>query len=300
MKILLTGADGQVGREFPDLVNSIDDAIELASAGRNKLDITQKDKILEVVDSIKPDIIVNAAAYTAVDRAEEEFEKAFAVNRDAAENLAVICEKKHIPLIHISTDYVFDGEKPGEYVETDQVNPKSVYGQSKLEGEQRIQDILDRHIILRTSWVFGPYGKNFVYTMIRLAKQKKELSVVNDQTGCPTSANSIAGAILTMSSAISNGDDANWGIYHYCGTPATNWFEFCRAIIENSKQNSPYSLETIKPISTSEYPTAATRPKNSVLNCDKIRDQYGIHQQPWVNGLNEMFNHPQFIMQSTQ
>ena len=199
-----------------------------------------------------------------------------------------------IPLIQISTDYVFDGKKSGAYLETDDVNPMSVYGKSKLEGEQRVRHVLEKHIILRTSWVFGVYARNFVYTIVRLAKQKQELRVVNDQYGCPTSAVSIANAILRICEKVSSGEKIDWGVYHFCGTPETNWFEFSKSIIDNTRRSQNYVLDNILPVPTSEYPTAAVRPQNSVLNCDKIYRHFGIEQQPWIEGLRQMIEHPRF------
>ncbi|WP_455376242.1 dTDP-4-dehydrorhamnose reductase [Kaarinaea lacus] len=294
MKILITGADGQVGREFPDCAKAIGDSVEILNLGRQQLDITQKGNVEQAIESIMPTVVVNAAAYTAVDKAEEQVEIAYAVNRDGPGNLAEVCATKNIPLIQISTDYVFDGGKSGPYLETDLVNPMSVYGKSKLEGEQRVQRALDKHIILRTSWVFGAHGKNFVYTIVRLAKEKQELRVVNDQLGCPTSAASIAAAIISICKSISSNREIDWGVYHYCGLPETNWFEFCKAIIENTKQSQSYAVKNIQPVATSEYPTAAVRPQNSVLCCDKIYQQFGIKQQRWIDGLQDMIKHPRF------
>ena len=262
MKILVAGADGQIGREFPDCAKAIDKSFEIVSLGRQQLDITKKGNVQQAIESIMPTVVINAAAYTAVDKAEEDAEVAYAVNRDGPGNLAEVCATKNIPLIQISTDYVFDGSKSGAYQETDPVNPMSVYGKSKLEGEQCVQRALDKHIILRTSWVFGVHGKNFVYTIVKLAKERQELRVVNDQLGCPTSAASIAAAIITICKSISGNKDIDWGIYHYCGLPETNWFEFCNAIIENTQQSQHYAVKTIQPVATSEYPTAAVRPQN--------------------------------------
>jgi len=299
VKILLTGGGGQVGREFPVCDDNVRGKFEILSLSRQQLDITQKDRIISAIDSLDPTVVVNAAAYTAVDKAEEESEQAFAINRDGAGNLAEVCARKNIPLVHISTDYVFDGKKEGEYIETDDVNPLSVYGKSKLEGEQYVRRFTEKHIIFRTSWVFGPFGRNFVYTIIRLATQKKELRIVDDQFGCPTSASSIANAILSICEKITSGKEVNWGTYHFCGSPKTTWCAFSKAIIENTRTEKNYVVEKIVPIATSEYPTAAVRPQNSVLNCDKIRRQFEIDQQPWLAGLQEMVKHPHFLESST-
>jgi len=295
MKILLLGANGQVGRELCEVVRgSNNKEIELIDRDRSQLDITQEEQVNQQIAEIQPSIVINAAAYTAVDQAEQETEIAFAVNRAAPAHIAKACAKYDIPLLHISTDYVFDGEKAGAYSEIDTVNPKSVYGQSKWEGEEAIRKHLDRHIILRTSWVFGVYGKNFVYTMLRLAQQREELRVVNDQHGCPTSANSIANALVNIGNQVLNGVVNAWGTYHYCGQPETTWFHFAETIIESSKESFDFKVKRIEPISTSEFPTPAKRPKNSVLNCEKIHGTFDIEQVNWKHDLEKMIQHPQF------
>ena len=295
MRILVTGANGQVGSEFAECAKVRGNRFEIVGLGRRQLDITLKSNIEDVLANQAPDIIVNTAAYTAVDKAEEEIAAAYAINRDGAGYLAEVCAARDIPLIHISTDYVFDGSKTGAYLETDTVNPVSVYGKSKLEGERHIRQVGGKYIILRTSWVFGVYGKNFVYSIIRLAKQREELRIVNDQHGCPSSAASIAKAILRICELIAEGNGIEWGVYHYCGSPETNWYDFSAVIVDNTRSEQKYVLKTLLPIPTSEYPTAAVRPKNSVLNCDKIRRQFGIEQQPWVSGLRDMIKHPRFL-----
>jgi len=294
MKILIAGGEGQVGREFPGCAAMPNSKFEIICAGRQQLDVSSRQSVISIIENVRPSVIVNAAAYTAVDRAEEEQQMAFSVNRDGAEILATACAQHEIPLIHISTDYVFDGKKSGDYVESDNVNPQSVYGRSKQEGEQKIQKILEQHIILRTSWVFGPFGKNFVYTMVGLAKQRKELRVVNDQFGCPTDASGIAIAILLICNKIIAGEKIDWGIYHYSGSPKTSWYEFSKKIIECVKVYTQLTVENISPIATSDYPTAAVRPQNSTLNCDKIRRQFSVSQRPWLEGLTEMMSHPHF------
>ena len=294
MKILLLGANGQVGREIPEVAKRHYGDFEIVALDRGQLDITNDYDVIESINHVQPSLVINAAAYTAVDKAEQEPEIAFSINRDGPDYIAGVCAKDNIPLIHISTDYVFNGEKKGAYLETDTVDPINVYGKSKLEGELRIQEALEKHIILRTSWVFGVYGNNFVYSMINLAKQRQELRIVGDQTGCPTSAFSISNAILKICESISNGDKISWGIYNYCGSPSTNWCDFSKAIIEATKNDQEYCLNNIACISTAEYPTAAVRPQNSVLDCDKIRQQFGVEQQPWIEGLQQMTEHRHF------
>lgn len=295
MKILLLGANGQVGRELPEAVRlSNKKDIEVIALDRHALDITRQAAVRQSITETQPSLVINAAAYTAVDKAEQEPAIAFAVNRDAPGYIAKACANAGIPLLHISTDYVFDGEKQGAYDEDDDVNPLSVYGRSKWEGEEAIRNNLDRHIILRTSWVFGVYGRNFVYTIIRLARQREELRIVNDQHGGPTPANAIAGALLDICRRIANGGFNRWGTYHYCGQPQTTWFHFAKAIVDAGKNKSDYQLKHIYPISTAEYPTPAQRPKNSVLNCDKIRNAFGIEPADWSDGLRAMLQHEHF------
>jgi dTDP-4-dehydrorhamnose reductase len=296
VKILLLGANGQVGREIPEAVEQSEDkSIEVIALDRGQLDITQETIVSQQISAIRPSIVINAAAYTAVDKAEKEPELAFAVNRDAAVYIAKACSNNNIPLIHISTDYVFDGEKEGAYQEEDAVNPQSVYGQSKWEGEEAVRNSLKQHIILRTSWVFGVYGKNFVYTMIRLARQKEELRVVNDQYGCPTSAASIASALVAISLQIDNGENKSWGTYHYCGKPETTWYQFAKTIIDTSKDKLEYKVKNVVPISTDEFPTPARRPQNSTLDCDKFRSVFHVEQADWKQDLQAMLEHEHFM-----
>ena len=296
MKILLLGAGGQVGRELPEAVRSAKDkSIDVIGFDRNQLDITQESAITRQIRALQPSLVINAAAYTAVDRAEQEPEKAFAVNRDAPGFIAKACANAGIPLLHISTDYVFDGEKQGAYDEGDAVNPLGIYGQSKWEGEEAIRRNLEQHIIVRTSWVFGVYGKNFVYTMINLARQREELRVVNDQHGCPTPTSAIATTLLDISRQITKGGFNGWGTYHYCGRPPTNWHQFAGAIINAGKEKFALKVKQINPISTREYPTPAKRPENSVLNCDKIRNVFGVEQPDWNEALRAMLQHPHLM-----
>lgn len=276
--ILITGAGGQVGHELAHAQG----AYPLVALSRQQLDITDPSQIEAAFELHRPDLVINAAAYTQVDRAEAEAECAFAINRDAVANLASTCREAQVPLLHISTDYVFDGSKTGGYLETDPIAPIGVYGESKAEGEGVLQAALMQHIILRTSWVFSASGNNFVSTMLRLGKERDELGIVDDQHGCPTSARSIATALLTIADRYLRGESMEWGIYHYCNAPATTWHKFA---IEIFGQAGGYENLKLKPISTSEYPTAARRPLNSVLDCKLIEKVYGIRQVSWVDEL---------------
>ena len=267
MKIVLTGVNGQVGREI--VLRAAHRS--LLAFSRSELDITDARAVERKLADCGAGLVINAAAYTAVDKAEQETEQAYAVNRDGVSHLAVTCAQLHIPLLHISTDYVFDGNKPGAYSEDDPVAPLGVYGASKWQGEQVVRNTLDRHIILRVSWVFGAYGHNFVKTMLRLARERDELRVVADQRGCPTYAGAIAAVLLNMADRISNEGKAPWGTYHFCGSPATTWHEFANAIVAQARAREHLKTRLIVPITTADFPTPAARPANSVLDCTKLR-----------------------------
>jgi len=288
MTVLITGAAGQLGTEL--CLRSKTHAHSIVAVNHSELDITNESSINALVAHVKPAAIINAAAYTAVDRAEPDSATAFAVNRDGPLYLARACAKANIPLLHVSTDYVFDGKKPTPYLETDTPNPQNVYGQSKLEGEIAVTTTLDKYIILRTAWVFSATGHNFVRTILRLAKERDELSVVADQTGAPTWAGDIAEILLEIVDRIHQGKAVTWGLYHYTGSPATTWHAFAAAICEQALalgmlEKKPF----IKPISTSEYPTAAKRPQNSVLACEYIQKELLIPQADWRQGLKQVF-----------
>jgi dTDP-4-dehydrorhamnose reductase len=227
-----------------------------------------------------PDLVINAAAYTAVDQAEQEPDAAFAINRDGPAALAEACAKIGAPLLHLSTDYVFDGMKAGPYCEDDPVNPLSVYGASKEAGERAIRARLPDHLILRSSWVYAPEGRNFVRTMLRLARECEEVRVVDDQRGSPTAAADIAGALIAAAGRILAGG-RDFGTFHFCGQGATSWHGFAQAIFEVSQGRRPRLLA----VPSSAYPTPALRPANSVLDCGKFRRSYGISARPWRESL---------------
>lgn len=276
--ILITGAGGQVGYE---LARARSDHL-LVALGRSQLDITRPLQIEEAFASHRPDLVINAAAYTQVDRAEHEAELAFRINRDGVADLAFRCQEANIPLLHISTDYVFDGSKRGPYVETDSIAPLGIYGESKAEGEAVLHGTLEKHIILRTSWVFSATGANFVKTMLRLGKERDHLGIVDDQHGCPTSAHSIAETLLTIANRYLDGETIAWGTYHYCNQPGTTWYRFA---VEIFRQAGGYDKLKVEPIATSEFPTPAQRPYNSVLDSSKIRDSLGIEPADWSDEL---------------
>ncbi|WP_169542995.1 dTDP-4-dehydrorhamnose reductase [Sneathiella aquimaris] len=277
MKILVTGKNGQVGSALMKAAEANPD-IRIFGYDRSELDISNSDHIQHRLIQTEPDVVINAAAYTAVDRAEEDVETAFVINRDGPELLALCCAQKDIPFLHISTDFVFDGQKEGAYLETDSCQPISIYGRSKLAGENQIKLAWKKHLILRTAWVFGGQN-NFVKTMQKLGAERPEISVVNDQFGGPTSATDIAAALLVMAQKAIEAGFNEWGVYHYTGTPSVSWYEFACEILKDNREL------VIHPIPTTEYPTPARRPSNSVLNCQKIRSVFGIEQPDWKTNL---------------
>lgn len=286
MKILITGAKGQVGTDLVLEAKKRDHQVYGFTS--SELDITDKNVVSNTINSIKPDVVINAAAYTAVDKAETEKKCAYAVNENGVKNLAEACKALDIPLLHISTDYVFDGDKKEPYVETDIPDPASVYGASKLAGEIALQKTWHKHIILRVSWVFGAHGNNFVKTMLRVAASRAELSVVDDQLGAPTSSMAISRVFLKILASDRFGEEKfPWGLYHYSGAPAVSWYAFAIEIFERAEsQKLIESSPLVHPITTKEYPTPAARPANSVLNFDHIGDTLAIDACDWQADLN--------------
>jgi dTDP-4-dehydrorhamnose reductase len=284
MRILLTGKNGQLGRCFQDVL--IGTSHELFAYGSAELNISDTWLVAAVVQQVKPDVIVNAAAYTAVDKAESDAEKAYLVNATGPELLAKQAAALNIPLIHVSTDYVFDGDAIEPYLPSDDTNPQGVYGASKLAGELNIAAVCDKHIILRTAWVFSEYGHNFVKTMVRLAKERDQLSVVADQYGCPTYAGDLAKAILLICEQHEQGKALTWGIYHYCGDTPTSWHGFARAIFTKAESLGVIEKRPqLTAISSDQYPTPAKRPEYSVLST-KALNEIGVEISPWSDGLS--------------
>jgi dTDP-4-dehydrorhamnose reductase len=276
--ILVFGAGGQLGRELQREAALRD--IALTALPREQVDICDHAAVARAILDAEPAVVINAAAYTKVDRAESESELAHRANAEGPHVIASVCARARTPLIHISTDYVFDGAKSCAYVETDPVAPLGVYGQSKAAGEEAIRRVLRHHLILRTSWVFGEYGANFLTTILRLAKEKDELRIVADQRGRPTSARDIAAALLRLAPRLRDGGDV-WGTYHFAGTGETTWHGFaCRIIAAQAALTG--RAPKIAAITTSEYPTAARRPANSVLNCDRFERVFGFGGRPWT------------------
>ena len=279
MRLVVTGREGQV-------VSSLLEAGQLAGVdviaiGRPQLDLANPDTVIEAIAAARPDVVVSAAAYTAVDQAEDEPDLAFRVNAVGAGKVAQAAARLGVPVIHLSTDYVFDGSASGSYVETDATAPASVYGATKLAGEQAVAAANPRNLILRTAWVYSPFGKNFVKTMLRLAADRDEISVVADQWGNPTSALDIADAILHAAATLHrNKDFAAFGIYHLAGTGEANWSGFARHILDTSRVSGGPSAR-VRDITTTDYPTKARRPANSRLSSAKFASAFGWSAPDW-------------------
>ena len=283
MKILITGQHGQVSRE---LQRRLQDLGALIVLGRDQLDLANPSQIRQQIRAHRPDLIINAAAHTAVDQAESEPDVAFAINAIAPGILAEEAKALGIPLIHYSTDYVFDGSKPAPYTEADTPNPLGVYGQSKLAGEQAIAAVGGEHLILRTSWVYSSHGKNFLLTMQRLLQEKPQMRIVADQIGAPTWAGSIASSTRTLIERWQAGEPGEWGVYHLTAGGETSWFGFAQAIGEHLRQQGKACAD-LEPIPSSAYPTPAKRPLNSRLDCTRLQQQWHVSQPHWQDALRE-------------
>ncbi|HFG1878524.1 TPA: dTDP-4-dehydrorhamnose reductase [Vibrio cholerae] len=289
MRILLTGKNGQLGRCFQDVLTVTNH--QLFAYGSTELNITDAQQVAEIVQYVKPDIIVNAAAYTAVDKAETDSENAYLVNAMGPELLAKQAHDLDIPLIHVSTDYVFDGESVEPYLPSDQTNPQGVYGASKLAGERAVTTVCEKYIILRTAWVFSEYGNNFVKTMVSLAKERDSMCVVADQYGCPTYAGDLAKAILHICEQNEQGKPVAWGIYHYCGDTPTSWHGFSRTIFAKAELLGVIDKRPqLKAINSEQYPTLAKRPEYSVMSTVSLRD-IGVSPSDWRMALDKCINH---------
>ena len=283
MKILITGQHGQVSRELQLRLQGLGNLIVL---GREHLDLAQTEHIRQHVRALRPDLIINAAAHTAVDLAESEPDAAFAINAIAPGVLAEEAKALGVPLIHYSTDYVFDGSKPAPYVETDTPNPLGVYGQSKLAGERAIAAVGGEYLILRTSWVYANHGKNFLLTMQRLLQEKPHLRIVADQVGAPTWAGSIANSTRVLIERWQAGTAGDWGVYHLTAQGETSWFGFAQAIAEQLRAEGKPCAE-LEAIPSSAYPTPAKRPLNSRLDCTRLQQQWHVSQPRWQDALRE-------------
>lgn len=276
-KILVTGANGQLGQCLQKISSQFEE-FEFIFTDSETLDITNKEEVNDFFWQNAPDFCINAAAYTAVDLAETDIEKAFLVNADGTENLAEACAENNAQFIHVSTDYVFDGENNLAYIEEDFTNPLGVYGASKLAGDELALEVNPCSVILRTSWVYSEFGKNFVKTMLNLFATKEELSIVADQFGQPTNANDLAEAIMK----IIKSEKITPGIFNFSNLGRISWFDFAEKIAELSEAKIKLNA-----IETSQYPTPAKRPKNSVLDLDKISKTYAVPLKPWEESLED-------------
>ena len=286
MKILVLGCKGQLGRCLNDqLINS---EHEVIYTSREQIDIADFEVTKRKILGFSPDLIINATAYTAVDKAEEDQKTANLINHLAVKNIADICNQLECWLIHVSTDYVFDGYSNVPYKEDDETNPQGVYGESKLDGELAIQSSGCKHIIIRTAWVFSEYGNNFLKTMLRLGAERDELSIVGDQVGCPTYAQDIARSVVKIVPQLNSRE--YHGIYHYCGDKPCSWYDFANAIFDQAMTNNSKIPSIVNSIETSAYPTPAKRPAFSVLNCSKIENNFGVHASNWRDGIGQVIS----------
>lgn len=285
MRILIAGWHGQIAKAFMELAPGCPD-IAACAVGRPALDLCEPRSVRRAFADIGPDMVINAAAYTAVDEAEEHPDRAFTLNRDGARQLAEEAARRGAPVIHISTDYVFDGRKDSPYVETDPPNPLTVYGRSKLEGEAAVASANPRHVILRTAWIHSPFGRNFVSAMLARARNGERLQVVDDRWGSPTYAPHLAETILGVARALAAGKDCDnlWGVYHAAGSGAATWRSLAQEIFQRSARLGGPSAE-VEPIASGDYPTRTLRPASALLDCSKLDRLFGLRLPPWRDGV---------------
>ena len=286
MKILIVGAKGQLGVDLMTTCRNI--GLDADGVDLPECDITVLDSLRRTMGSqASYTVVINAAAYTAVDGAETDERTAFAVNSHGVGHLASLCAESDTPLIHVSTDYVFDGWQVRPYRPSDPTSPLGVYGQSKAAGEEALREILDRHVIVRTSWLYGVHGQNFVKTMLHHGRQRDELRVVDDQIGCPTYSRDLAGALLQIAQFVAK-HAAGWGTYHYCNEGAVTWYAFTRKIFALAGPYDQFKVQEIVQILSHQYPTPAPRPHYSVLDCSSLEETFGITRRLWDVALREM------------
>jgi len=282
MKVLVIGSKGQLGCCLADQLS--DTGYEIVFTSRAEIDIADLVSTKVKITALCPTIVINASAYTAVDKAEDDQYEADKVNHIAVDNIASTCSEIGCWLIHISTDYVFDGAASHPYGEDAETNPQGFYGDSKLKGELAIQASGCKYLIIRTAWVYSEYGNNFLKTMLRLGAERDDLSIVGDQIGCPTYAQDIAKSIVSILSCLDLKRSSS-GIYHYCGDEPCSWYDFARAIFSEAEIHGLKSPSNLKSITTVEYPTPAIRPAYSVLDCTKIEDVFGVTRSNWRDGI---------------
>jgi dTDP-4-dehydrorhamnose reductase len=284
MKILVLGCKGQLGRCLNDQLKNTDH--EVIYTSRRQIDIADFEVTERKILGFSPDLVINATAYTAVDKAEEDKKTADLINHLAVANIAQICDQLSCWLFHVSTDYVFDGNSNMPYKEDDKTNPQGVYGETKLNGELAIQASGCKYIIIRTAWIFSEYGNNFLKTMLRLGAERNELSIVGDQVGCPTYAQDIARSIVEIAPQLNSREYI--GIYHYCGDEPCSWYDFANAIFDQAMTYNVKIPGIVNSIKTSAYPSPAKRPAFSVLNCSKIENDFGVHASNWHDGIGQV------------
>ncbi|WP_133406291.1 dTDP-4-dehydrorhamnose reductase [Parashewanella tropica] len=290
MKLMICGANGQVGRHLVEACIQ-ETNINVLALSRNDLNITERNDVFEQTESFRPNIIINAAAYTQVDKAEEEPELAYCINAQAVEYLSEVANAVDAILIHISTDYVFDGKSSQPYQELSQQNPLNIYGTTKWQGEQILLEKARKPILIRTSWVFCESDNNFVATMLRLSKSRKRLSIVDDQMGAPTYAKHLAEAIINIAEVSFLAPKFHFGIYHFCGQPFVSWFEFAKVIFEKSEQlDLIHQLPEVVPIASEDYSSAARRPKNSCLQTSRFFTEKSSLSRDWQAGLDSVLS----------
>lgn len=286
-RVLVTGGGGQVGRELA-LRDGLA-GLRVTAESRTGLDVTDTASVRRALDRHRPEVVINSAAYTAVDRAETDRDAAFAVNEGGAAIVARECAGRGVALIHLSTDYVFDGSGSRPYLESDPPNPVGVYGRSKLAGERAVADLLERHVVMRTSWVYAAHGANFVRTMLRLAGERDVLQVVDDQHGAPTWAGDIAAASLCVARRILDQGFTDWGTFHYTARGRTSWHGLAQAIVERAATVTG-RRPRVDPVPTSAWPTAARRPANSSLDCTRIDRLVGPERPQWTASLSRVLD----------
>lgn len=291
MKLLLLGKSGNVGKAFVELLTKEEDLFDSCFVSRPEIDYLNPQSILDILNSHKPQIIINTAAYTQVDAAENNADEAHQINVIAPEVIANWAVQYNALIIHFSTDYVFDGKHKIILTENSTTNPLNVYGKTKLEGEKRILESGAKAFIFRTSWIFAPYGNNFFITMLKLGQTKKSLKIVNDQIGSPTYSYSLAHAVIRSIKKHLNSNSTSYGIYHIHNKNFTSWFKFAQAIFEKAQMRGiQITLENIDPISTEEYNALALRPKNTILSCDKFEKEFGFSLPDWETDLDICFD----------
>lgn len=287
MKILVLGSAGQLGQCLNDQLAIT--AHDVVYTSREQIDIAEFEVTKTQILEISPDIVINATAYTAVDKAEEDYQAADRINHLAVANISKICNQLDCWLIHVSTDYVFDGNSEVPYKEDTPANPEGVYGDSKLKGEATIEVSGCKYLIIRTAWVFSEYGNNFLKTMLRLGADRDELSIVGDQIGCPTYAQDIAKSVVSILSCLDLKGSSS-GIYHYCGDEPCSWYDFARAIFLEAELYGFKTPSNVMSITTADYPTPAIRPAYSVLDCSKIESSFGVTRSNWRDGIKIVFD----------